>query len=373
MPQGQIGTYDDTTPQKRVITDVISLIDPADTPAVEAFGGLDGAAEKFRFVNWPSTAVEWLEDTLAPLADQLNGSITSNATTITVADGDKFQPGHIIEIDAEQMWVSAVVKATEVLTVTRNYSGTQATHADSATVTIVGMARLEGADSSESPWTDRTVGSNYTEIFHKEIRVSRSQNQISQYGIAEEFDYQASKAVPELMRLIEKQIYKGARKAGSSSTPRAFGGLGTFITNNLTPASTGGLAQANFETALKLTYTDGGVGPWVALMSPSNMQKAKNFYDSGTFLRVERTEKVVGMVIERIATPFGMVDLVMDRWAPDTIIYLVDPKHVGFMTYYPFTQEPLALDGDYQKGEVVGEFTFCVRQDKAHAAITAVP
>lgn len=43
-----VTTYSDTTPQKRAITDVISLIDPTDTPLIASLGGLDGAASKFR-------------------------------------------------------------------------------------------------------------------------------------------------------------------------------------------------------------------------------------------------------------------------------------------------------------------------------------
>lgn len=53
-------TYSDTTPQKRVITDVISIIDPSDAPTIEALGGLDGASGKFRFVNGPGKVMEWL-------------------------------------------------------------------------------------------------------------------------------------------------------------------------------------------------------------------------------------------------------------------------------------------------------------------------
>ena len=41
-------TYSDTTPQKRIITDVISLIDPSDMPAIDALGGFDGASSEFR-------------------------------------------------------------------------------------------------------------------------------------------------------------------------------------------------------------------------------------------------------------------------------------------------------------------------------------
>jgi hypothetical protein len=366
-----ITSYSDTTPQKRIITDVISLIDPADAPAIEVLGGLDGAASKFRFVPGLSTTVEWLEDTLADLTDASNGSIASNTTAVTVDDASIFQEGHIILIDSEQMWVSAVNTSSEVLTVTRGYSGTQASHADNAAVEIVGMARLEGDESDDIAFTDRTVGSNYTQILHKEIKVSRTHEQLSQYGIADEFDYQAAKAVPELVRLLEKQLYRGARKAGSATTPRAMGGFGTFITDNTINAG-GAVTQADFEDALEAAFNDGGYGPWAAFCSPSNMQVIKNFYDSSNFLQVSREETTAGMVIQDIVTPFGNVSLVMDRWAPSGTIYIVDPEHAGMLTYYPFTQEPLSKGGDYEKGEVVGEFTLCVRQDKAHAVITGI-
>lgn len=363
-------SYSDTTPHKRAITDAISLIDPSDIPAVELLGGLDGAMGKFRLVNWPHTKVEWLEDTLAPLTGTLSTSCTSDTTAISVADASVFQEGHILLIDSEQVWVSAVALATELLTITRNYGGTQATHDSSSTITIVGQARLEGDDSDDLAFTDRSAPYNYTQIFQREVKVSRTQNQLSQYGISEEFEYQAAKAVPELGRLLERQLYYGERKAGSATTPRAFGGFGTFITDNLVSGSS--LAQSQFENAVKAAYQDGGSGPWVAFCSPSNLQKIKNFYDSSNFLRIERAESTVGMVIEDILTPFGLVSLALDRWATDTEIYIVDPDHAGFLTYYPFTEEMLAKDGDYEKGEVVGEFTFLLRQDKAHAALTNV-
>jgi hypothetical protein len=269
------------------------------------------------------------------------------------------------------MWVSSVNISTEVLTVTRNYSGTQATHADNATVEIVGIARLEGAESDDIAFTDRTVGSNYTQIFHKEIKVTRTQNQISQYGIDEEFDYQAAKAVPELMRLIEKQNVRGARKAGSATTPRAFGGFGTFITDNTVSAG-GALVQDDYDEAMRLAYEDGGGPGWFAFVNTVNMKATKNFLDSSNFLRVDIDQRVAGMVVEAIQGPFGRADIVLDRWWPTGSIYLVDPDHAGYLTYYPFTQEPLAKTGDYVRGEVVGEFTLCIRQDKAHAVISGI-
>lgn len=381
MPQVTTqSTYDDNSGviQKRVITDYITLIDPADAPFVEAMGGLDGGAKKFRFVNFPHTKVEWIEDTREPLAVGLNTAMNNSVTTavLLAADANKVQVGQILLFadGAEQMWVSAVASDGVTLTVSRGYGGTTATAQvvnNNTAIEILGIARLEGAESHGLGYTVRSTNYNHTQIMQREVKVSRSQNQISQYGIREEFDYQSNKAIPHLMRLIEKGVYKGTRSAGSSAAPRSFGGLGTFVTNNAINSGSAAVTQAKFENALKAAYLDGGK-PSKAFVSPTNMQVIKNFYDSANFLRVDTKEKTVGMTIEKIITPYGTVDLIMDRWAPDATIYILDPEHVGFITYYPFTSEPLAKTGDYQRGEVVGEFTLCVRMDKAHAVITTI-
>lgn len=381
MPQVTTqSTYDDNSGviQKRVITDYITLIDPADAPFVEAMGGLDGGAKKFRFVNFPHTKVEWIEDTREPLAVGLNTAMNNSVTTavLLAASANMVQVGQILLFadGSEQMWVSAVASDGVTLTVSRGYGGTTATAqvvVNNTAIEILGIARLEGAESTGLGYTVRSTNYNHTQIMQREVKVSRSQNQISQYGIREEFDYQSNKAIPHLMRLIEKAVYKGTRSAGSSAAPRSFGGLGTFVTNNAINSGSAAVTQAKFENALKAAYLDGGK-PSKAFVSPTNMQVIKNFYDSGTFLRVDTKEKTVGMTIEKIITPYGTVDLIMDRWAPDATIYILDPEHVGFVTYYPFTSEPLAKTGDYQRGEVVGEFTLCVRMDKAHAVITTI-
>ena len=381
MPQVTTqSTYDDNSGviQKRVITDYITLIDPADAPFVEAMGGLDGGAKKFRFVNFPHTKVEWIEDTREPLAVGLNTAMNNSVTTavLLAASANMVQVGQILLFadGSEQMWVSAVASDGVTLTVTRGYGGTTATAqvvVNNTAIEILGIARLEGAESHGLGYTVRSTNYNHTQIMQREVKVSRSQNQISQYGIREEFDYQSNKAIPHLMRLIEKGVYYGTRSAGTSAAPRSFGGLGTFVTNNAINSGSAAVTQAKFENALKAAYLDGGK-PSKAFVSPTNMQVIKNFYDSGTFLRVDTKEKTVGMTIEKIITPYGTVDLIMDRWAPDATIYILDPEHVGFVTYYPFTSEPLAKTGDYQRGEVVGEFTLCVRMDKAHAVITTI-
>jgi len=372
-------TYSDTTTHRRAITDVISLIDPTDTPAIAAMGGLDGAASKFRFVNWPSKTVEWLEDTHAPLSDTLNesASITSTVTTITVTDASLYEPGYIIKIDSEYLWVSSAAITTNILTVTRGVAGsTAATHASTASIEIISNARVEGAESTPIAFTTRTTGSNVTQIFHQEVKVSRSHMKLSQYGIADEMAYQKDKAVPAIMRMVEKHIFNSkALSTGSVSVGRIMNGLQGFITTN--KISGASLSQAAFENAVLSACNNGGGGPWVAFVNPVVKQKIKNFYDmtgvaSTTILRVSQDTREIGMDIDRINTPFGTVDLVMTRWVDSSIVPIVDLQHAGFITYDPFQWEDLAKTGDYERAEVVGEFSFCLRQEKAHAILTAV-
>lgn len=367
-------SYSDTTPQKRALSDVISVISPRDTPLL-AYLGFDSVS-KFNLVNWPATSFEVLENPLDPLTGNLlSASITAAALTITVDDASEIQVGDVINIDSEQMVASAVNTSTNVVTVySRSYGGTNATHSDNADVDIIGMARLEGAESDASALTDVTTRTNYTQIFHKEIKVSRTDNMITRYGMGGTFDYYAMQAMVSLARKLELAAIRGVSAAGTATTPRSFAGLIASInTAGANTISAGGaVTQADFEDTLEATYNDGG-NPRLAVVSPANMQVIKNFYDSSSFLRVERTETAVGMVVNQVKTPFGDVDLLMDRWMPDAQILLLDPDHVGIVTLEPWMQEPLAKTGDYVRGEVVGEFGLVIRHPlEAHGAIVSI-
>jgi len=297
-----------------------------------------------------------------------DATVASTATTVTVGDANMIQPGHILLIGTEQVWVSA--RSSSVITISRAYAGTAASFDSVAAFTIVGMARLEGDDSDSLGYTDITQNSNYTQIFHQQVQVSGTEQAIDNYGMSDPFQYQAAKAIPSQMRLIERALQYGQRKAGSATTPRAMGGYSTFITDNLVSGST--LAQSQFEDALEAAYNDGGGNHFVAICSPASFQGIKNFYDDSAYLRIGPEQTTVGMQIKNVLTPFGMVDLVLDRWQLNTLIPLIDVNNMGMLTLRPWQVEPLAKTGDSEKQQLIGEFTLCVKQDKSHAMLTNV-
>lgn len=370
-------TYVNTAENKRVITDYIALLDPSDAPFIEAIGGLDGAASKFRFTN-QGTLVEWIEDTLAPLTGVFALTATANSatnvTSLKVADGNMVQPGHILLSGTELLWVSA--NSNGVLTVTRSLGGsTMVTLATDASFSIVGMARLEGADSDPIGYTDLSTNSNYTQIFHKEIKQTGTAPYQDRWGMTDQMQYESAKSIPEMMRLIERTLQYGKRSAGSTTTPRMMGGYQEFITTNKASGanmSVSSLIPGIIEDAVELIYNAGGAGDFLAIVNPATYQKIKNAYDSSSYVRYAPEQNRFGTLVDRIVTPFGDVSFVIDRWQLSNLIPILKLDNVGMLTLRPWQVEDLAKTGDAEKKQLVGEYTFCLKLEKSHALLTAV-
>jgi hypothetical protein len=360
-------SYSDTTPHKKVISDYIDNIDPRDTPVVKYFG-LSNSPGKFRLVNWPSTTVYWLQDTLAILTDTLAASCTSNATTLSVTDGSLHHVGDVYKIDLEYVWISSI--STNTLTVTRNHGGTQASHANAATITRITTARLDGADGSyDRAVSDITQGFNYTQIFQDDLQVARTLNEMSQYGIVREFDYQAAKKFEEQMILMEKTFFEGQRQAGSATRGRAMGGIKTYVTTNTASLSGAALTQQDLEDRVMAIWEQGG-NPNLIICNGWVKRKLSSFFEDS--VRTERSEQRGGVVITHIDTEFGPFEILMSRWCPKDELYIVESDYVGFMAFRPFFQEPLAQTGDSQKGQILGEYTLVFKNDKAHGYISSI-
>lgn len=366
-------TYSDTGNAVRVISDVINLIDPVETPLIVALGGLDGASGKFK-IRANGTKIEWLEDAYAPLSDTAaqGTTITTNTTTLTVTDASIFQDGHLIQIDSEYMVVSAVDTTNNTIAVySRSYGGTNATHASTSTIYIRGMARLEGDDADYISLVDITEPYNYTSIFQAALRMTGTELVVDEYGYDDVFAYQSNKKIPELNRLVESALFHSVRSAGSATAPRSMGGLGTFITSN-TVAAGGAIAKSHVDSLAEAIRLDGGM-PDLFVLHPSVANDLRSLLDSSSFVRVTQENSVFGMQeIDTVRTQYGSLKLVESLWCPTSTAYMLDSRKIGLWTLRPYQWYPLAKDGDSRKAELVGEFSLVVANDAAHGKITGI-
>lgn len=374
-------TYSGQNPQLMVrsLDENILNLDPRDTPLLTLIGGLDGASGKFTFrPSSDNTKYEWMEDTLGwRSVTNSNSASAAGTTSVTLKTGDaaKIQPGHILAVGALQMWVSAVNTATDVITVTRPYAGsTDAQIAANAVLEIVGMARLEGAESDPIAGTTVTFGYNHTQIVHRELSESGTMEKMSLLGKGDPWQYEAAKQVPNMMIEIEKSLLYGLRQAGSGTTPRAMGGLKTFITTN-TQNHGAKINKAAFEAAALAMFKTSGGGDKYAIVSPANyVEIAALFSVAETVQHTESNAREYwwGMSPIGVYTKFGKINLYINRWLKDDFIPIIDLNNIGMKTLRPFFIEPLAKGGDYHKQETIWEGTLCVRGDSSHALISNI-
>lgn len=368
-------TYSDTAAQVRVISNIIQLIDPVDTPLIAALGGLDAARSKFR-IGLNGTKIELLEDEYHPIETTVNNgtvALTTDTTSFTVTDASIFQDGHVILVDNEYMVISSADTTNNTVGVyARNYGGTNATHEATSAISIVGMARLEGDDADYVGLVALSNPYNYSSIYHKALKVSGTEEAIDQYGFDNAFSYQAQKAVPELLRLVERNLFHGIRAAGSASAPRSAGGLPTFITNNSVNAG-GAIAKSDVDTLAELIMVDGG-NPDLFVCHPSIANDIKALLDTSSFVRVSQDEGgQFGMTpVTRLETQYGSMRMVISRWCPTAKAFMLDSRKVGLYTLRPFAWKALAVTGDSRKGEVVAELSLMVANDKAHGWIYGI-
>lgn len=371
MTTGTLYSYSDTTAQKRAVSDLIFLMDWTKAPLLNIFGMTEKNSRKFKLVNWPSTKVELIEDSMSPYADQLAEALDDNETGVDVDNGAYFRKGDVIKVDSEYMIVASV--SSNTLTVVRGYAGsTAAAHDDDSAVELVTRAMPEASDFTTGHTTSRTAPYNYTQIISEAAQVSRTQQRMSQYAINDELDYQVTKLFNDggnagkLPQLLQKTFYHSLRAQRTANVYGSMGGMKTFVSTNVYNLASAAITRAHIHTAIRDIRQAGGevthlvTGSW-------GIEKITAMYEG--LIRTTRDEKRGGSEITMVKTPHGEVELVYDWMCPESEYYFVNEAKVGWLPFDAFKVEEIAKRGDYYVKDVVGEYTFLVANEESHAYI----
>ena len=364
IQQGQRTTLIDTVGHAVDMSPIIQLIDPFDVGLLSYIG--------MSSLDKPATAVkhEWMEDTLRPIADQLNEALDASETAIDVDTGEVFRPYDLIKIDDEILLVLSI--STDTLTVeTRGTRSTAATHLDNAPVTIVGSAVLEGeTDPRSAQSTEKTGVFNYTQIFEDVVEVSSTLEAIEQYAPGSEYARELGKTMKSLFITIDRTLIYGRKYIGTSTLSRSMDGLYAYLTAATQPAAqkvdaaSAQLTEKMMLDALLSTYDNGGVVRCHAMtLTQKNAQN--KFLDQNR--RTDFSNTMAGSVVDSYLWDQGVVDTVIDRWLPTDDVLGLDTEMIGFGPLQAETlgheilpkQSRLA-----QRGQITGEYTMEFKSPK---------
>ncbi len=357
------------------VSDLIGIVSPYEVPLLDALG------DPLREAS--SSHHEWLEDDLLPNKDAVDDSTFTDPATDTdfvVDNGDRFQAGDQIQIEGSEELMLVTSISTNTLTVVRGYAGTTAEDlVDNKVINILGNAALEGADKPSARFTNRSRRSNYTQIFTSTVEVSGTDMAASQLGLADELDYQKQERLRELIRDLENTVVNGGQPAsnpeGSGSVRRSMNGIIQHLSTNVLHDNDTGhpsddnLDEASINYLLRQIWENSNGNVDLILVNGFQKRKINAFTSSSRSYGANDT--TFTDMINVYESDFGVCRIVTSRWMPQDAVLLLDSSRINVVPLAgrSFHFKPLASSGDYECGELIGEYTLELKNEAAHGLI----
>jgi hypothetical protein len=357
------------------VSDLVGIISPYETPLLDALGDPMREAK--------STHHEWFEDELLPNKDAINDATFTDPvadTDFVVDNGGRFRVGDQIQVEGSEELMLVTGINSDTLTVIRGYAGTTSEDlADNQVINILGNAALEGAARPNARFTNRTRCSNYTQIFTATVEVSGTDIASSQLGLADEMDYQKQERLRELLRDLENTVINGGQPTGdpqgSGTVRRSMKGIIQHLSTNIFHTGDSGFPTGDSLDEAKINYVLRKI--WeqssgnVDLILVGGFQKRKiNAFsaDSRTYASGDTTFTDMISVYE---SDFGVCRIITTRWMAQDAVMLLDSSRISVLPLSgrSFHFKSLASSGDYECGEVIGEYTLELKNEAAHGLI----
>ena len=357
------------------VSDLVGIVSPYETPLLDALG------DPLREAR--STHHEWLEDELLPNKDAVNDSTYTDPdvdTTFIVDHGSRFRIGDQIQIEGSKELMLVTGISTNTLTAVRGYAGTTAEDlGDNQVINILGNAGLEGDSKPDARFANRARKGNYTQIFSAAVEVSGTDMAASQLGLADEMDYQKQERLREVIRDLENTVINGGQPAsnpqGSDAVRRSMKGVIRHLATNVFKPTDAGFPSGTNLDEDKINYVLRRI--WensnsnVDLIVVGGFQKRKiNAFcgDSRTYGAQDTTfTNMIGIY----ESDFGVCRIVTSRWVPQDSVLFLDSSRISVLPLAgrSFYFKPLASSGDYECGELIGEYTLELKNEAAHGII----
>lgn len=237
-------------------------------------------------------------------------------------------------------------------------------------------SHVEGADAPADSSTAVVNKSNFCQIMSKVAEIAGTLEAVDKYGRDSEMAFQLERIYGELANDEEFAVV-GSQQAGNAGTTAVARELTSFVPQLAAGVVTASLATdaASFEAELiaahQACYELGG-NPSYLVVSPAGSLRIGALANASGRSRDIRNEKTVVNVVDLYVSPFGELDVVIDRNIEPTTIIGFDPEYAATCVLRPTTDWELAKVGDSMRRQVLREGTYAVLNDGAHFALTNV-
>jgi hypothetical protein len=353
---GKVTSYDLAVGVKISMDELIYMISPIDSPLINGIG-TDGR-QLLGSSGVDQTEFKWMDEELllprAPAAG--TGAAGAGVTTVIVstADSYRFQVGDLITIGEEGV---AMHNSVKIITANTN-NGTltlgnwvndaawpASAAAQEDTIICVGSALAEGSAPGDARSADRTIRSNYTQIFGPtKVEMSRTEQQITRYGVSDEFAKQLYGRSVENVITREQAYLYGQKHEASGEKRRSTGGLSYWISSN-SDTTTNTLSIAGLEALMQKCYNNGGV-PDLLIANPASFADLNDISNSNRVRTVIDDPRRGRVPVTSVFHEFGETQMVRNRWCHTETAFVVQKDGIQRRIIQPLIVEALAKTGD---------------------------
>lgn len=335
------------------------------TPLISRLPKLPTGSPSFVIIN----------DNYRPRTAVVNAALDNAATSVVVADGSMFDLGDVIELEGEQMLVTAV--SVNTLTVVRGYGGTTAAaHAAGLSAYLITNTRTGAEVNIQALSRIPTPTVQYCQTVQHAYQVGGALQSVENFvsGIGTPLDRDRMIAMQNCMDDFEQATYYGLGvPITSPSTRPQMKGLRNLIASNQTTAPVNAAAYKPSDLVRDTIQKcfDGGGNPNFMLVSTDFLT---GFAVWGHAVqRLEAGATVFGTPIDLFEVPFlsGISLVPAPLLRPGTAVCLSGPE-VRVRLKRPLFEKPRGSRGDAVEGDFIMEGAIELDNEAHHAWVSGI-
>lgn len=344
-----------------------------------------------RGANATQTKVEWMEDSMTPLSTTIASFDSNNGsgTGINVASTSGMVAGQLLRFESstgadhgEIVRIVSVDSSTD-LTVERGVGATSTTALTcNHTAYRVSTPKNEGTSASAGASREGSMNYNYTQIFDRTAKLSKTNLSTGQYGSTNTMAYQISREMMDINYELNGALIYGEREERTSSVEGAMGGILSYLTGGNVDTTGSAISATILNNMFKLIFDDGaGMGDYVILCNANQARKLSAFNTAGTnpIVSIPQGSTSTGGYISTFVGDLPSMNgftarIVVDPIFPKDKLALLDLNHIELAYLRPFTTTVAHLPSDdFEAQRILGELSVRIKNgQKAHALATGL-
>jgi len=338
-----------------------------------------GAPALAKKEEWPEDEIEPVETAVVDFDSDGDGTGVNVTSTAGMRAGTILRFTTAADVsETEQCRVVSVDSATD-LTLERDYAGTAGiTLVATDKVFVVSSPRNESTEAGNDGGQEPLLAHNFTEIFDRTAKISKTAQTIKIYGLEDALQYQVANKLMDIAYEMNTSAIHGTKLARSAATEGTSGGILSFMVGGNIETTGGAISAVILNNMLEAIFLDGATSNNYALLCPENQARAISGFNSAgdnPIISVPQSpEQFTGHYISRFVGDLPVAKgftapIIVDPNMPKDQVAIVDMNRVEWAWLRSLEDEDATPKGaDFFARRILGEVTLRIKNGtQAHA------